>query len=146
MSWVQRGLIVGIVGLGLWIVIGKTGARHAALEPAESPIKGATFAGQVPIVSGAKLGDEMGGNYYDDLGGPVTFTSHSWFFELSTPLDEALAFYASRLPDGARRVEAEEGTTAYQWRPPGSAEGEEVTVRISAGSLQVTEVVKAKSQ
>jgi len=146
MSWVQRGLIVGIVGLGLWTVIGKTGPKHGALDPAKSPIKGATYAGQVPIASGAKLEDEMGGSYYDDLGGPVTFTSHSWFFDLATPLDETLAFYGSHLPEGAHRVESEEGTTAYQWRPPGSVEGEEVTIRISEGSLQVTEVVKAKSQ
>ena len=90
-------ITVGIVGLGVLTVISKTGSKHGALDPIKSPIKGATFAGHIPIVSGAKLEDEMGGNYYDDLGGPVTFTSHSWFFELATPLNEALAFYASRI-------------------------------------------------
>jgi len=145
MSWVQRGLIVGIVGLGVLTVISKTGSKHGALDPIKSPIKGATFAGHIPIVSGAKLEDEMGGNYYDDLGGPVTFTSHSWFFELATPLNEALAFYASHLPEGAHRVESEEGTTAYEWIPRDSEQGEEVMIRISDGSLQITEVVKAKS-
>ena len=40
-------------------------------------------------------------------------------------------------------MDAEEGEHAFEWIPPGAKEGEDVTVRIREGELQVTETVKA---
>lgn len=145
MSWVQRGLLVGIVGLGAMVVMSRSGgSSKAGLDPKKSPMKGAVYAAQVPVYRGAKLKDVMGGNYYEDIGGPVTFTSQSWFFETKDPKQNVLDFYAKNLPQGARPVEAEPGTVAFKWFPPGAAEGEGVTVSIREGELQIGETIKAK--
>jgi hypothetical protein len=145
MSWVQRGLLVSLVGLGaLAVMNGRRGSSKDGLDPKDSPIKGATYAARIPVYAGAKFDGEMGGDYYDDVGGPVTFTSHSWFFDVEDPVQQVVDFYTKSLPTGARRAEAEEGSVAFEWRPPGSLEGEEVKVWISEGRLQINEVVKAK--
>jgi len=144
MSWTQRGLLAAIVGLGALIVLSKSGTSKAALDPKKSPMKGAVYATSIPVFPGAKYEDEMGGNYYDDVGGPVTFTSHSWFFKVDGPMEKVTEFYGNNLPQGARRAEAEAGKVLYEWNPPGSAKGEEVNIWIGEGTLQISETVKAK--
>ena len=144
MSWVTKGMVVGVVGLGALLVMSRTGGTREGLDPKRSPLRGATYAASIPLVAGARLEDEMGGSYADDLGGPITFTSHSWFFTLDGTAADAAEFYARHLPPDARREETDDGDVAYSWRPPGSAEGEEVSVRIGDGRLQITEVVKAR--
>jgi len=146
MSWVQKGMIVGLVGLGALTVMRKVGgSASAGLDPQKSPLRTATYASAIPIIPGAAYEDEMGGNFYDEIGGPVTFTSHAWFFTLAGSAQETIDFYAKNLPPGSHRVEAEPGTTAFEWRPPGTAQGEHVSVRISEGKLQIGESVKVKA-
>lgn len=143
MSWAQRGLVAGIVGLGALIAISRGGDKQAGLAPGSSVMKGAVYAQAIPVWKGAKFDDAMGGNYYDNIGGPVTFTSMSWFFEFEAPVSEVAAFYRSNLPAGAQPVETDDGDVAFQWTPPGAKAGEEVNVRIGEGRLQINEVIKA---
>ncbi|MBL8989434.1 MAG: hypothetical protein SFV24_16090 [Gemmatimonadales bacterium] len=143
MSWAQRGLIAGVVGLGALIVMSKTGGKKAGLDPEDSPLKGAVYATAIPVWEDAKLTDITGGNYYNDIGGPVTFTSKSWFFKLSDPVTEVADFYRKNLPAGAKPTEAEDGAVAFEWLPPGAKEGEEVSVTVREGELQISETVKA---
>lgn len=147
MSWTQRGLLVGIVGLGALVVVSRSGgggSSKAALDPKKSPMTGAVYATSIPVYPGAKYEDEMGGNYYDDVGGPVTFASRSWFFAVKDPMQKVVDFYGKNLPQGAHRAEAEEGKVLFEWNPPGSVEGEEVNIWIGEGTLQIGEVIKAK--
>ena len=145
MSWMQRGLIAGIVGLGAMVVMSRSGGNsNAALDPKKSPMKGAVYATAIRVYPGATYEDEMGGNYYDDIGWPVTFTSHSWFFKVEDSMQKVVDFYTKNLPAGAKREEAEEGKVLFQWSPPGSAEGEEVSIWLGEGTLQIGETIKAK--
>ncbi len=109
----------------------------------------------------------MGGNYYETIGGPVTYESLSWFFKGSDPMDKVVVFYASRLPSGSwieegktdieeiGEAETEEekdeevstnqqqtGDVQFKFVPTGAEEGKDVTITISPGKLQITEVVK----
>lgn len=109
----------------------------------------------------------MGGNYYETIGGPVTYESLSWFFKVSDPMDKVVAFYVTHLPHASRAEdeetgeqeteasEAEEEETEKEktdqqetkdvrltFVPVGAEEGEDVTIHISPGKLQITEVVK----
>ena len=146
MPWKQRGLVVLVLGLMGLILAGRVKeVVQDGLGPAKSPIKGAVYASVIPIYPGAKFTDIMGGNYYEEFGGPVTFTSQSWFFDISDPVEKVVAFYRSKLPQGYRDVEAEEGSVAFEWTPPGAVDGEDVTVVISEGQLQIGETVKAKA-
>jgi hypothetical protein len=147
MSWTKRGLVAGLVGIGALLVfnrVGGGGSLKASLDPKKSPMKGAVYATAIPVYPGAKLEDIMGGNYYNDIGGPVTFTSQSWFFDLEAPVAKVVDFYAKNLPQGARRVEAEDDAVSFEWIPQGAAEGEEVHVTIREKRLQIGETVKAK--
>jgi hypothetical protein len=137
--------MAGIVGFGIMIVMSRSGGS-AGLLPKRSPIKGAVYASAIPVYSGAKLEDVMGGNYYDQIGGPVTFTSNSWFFTVKAPMEKVIAFYRTKMPQGTTLEEAEEGSTAFKWIPPGAVEGEDVTVTIREGEIQIGETVKAKGQ
>lgn len=143
MSWAQKGLIAAIVGIGALLVVSRGGDQKGGLEPANKHLKGAVYAAAIPVWKGADYDDQMGGNYYDNIGGPVTFTSNSWFFNFDAPAAEVAAFYRSNLPAGAKAVEAEDGEYLFEWIPPGAKEGEEVSVRVSEGRLQIGEVIKA---
>lgn len=143
MAWVQRGLIAGIVGLGALIVMSRGGDGKGGIAPEDSPVRDAVHAKAIPVWKGAKLRDRMGGNYYSDVGGPVTFTSSSWFFELSDPVTEVLDYYRKNMPAGSTPAEAETGEHAFEWIPPGAKQGEDVRVVIREGELQITETVKA---
>jgi len=145
MSWTHRGLLAGIVGLGVLIVLSNgRGSSKAGLDPKKSPIKGSVYAASIPVYPGAKYESEMGGNYSNDVGGPATSTSHSWFFKVDDEMDQVTSFYTKNLPQGAHRAEAEEGKVLFEWRPPGAAEGEQVRIWIGEGTLQIGETVKAK--
>lgn len=145
MSWIQRGMVGGIVGIvGLLALNRINGTSAAGLDPDRSPLKGSVYAAPVPVYSGAKFRETTGGNYYNDIGGPVTFTSKSWFFALKDPVQKVADFYAKHLPPGAKPEEATDGEVAFEWIPPGAAEGELVSITIREGELQIGEVVKAK--
>ena len=143
MAWVQRGLIAGIVGLGALMVANRGGDGKGGVAPDRSPLRDAVHAKAIPVWNDAKLRDRTGGNYYDDVGGPVTFTSTSWFFSFSDPVAEVLEFYRKNMPAGTKPIEVDEGEHGLEWIPPGAKEGEDVTVRIREGELQITETVKA---
>ena len=142
----QRGLVLLVLALVGLVIAGRVKeVAQDGLGPAKSPIKGAVYASVIPIYPGAKFTDIMGGNYYEELGGPVTFTSQSWFFDVTDPVEKVVAFYRARLPEGYRDVEAEEGSIAFEWTPPGAVDGEDVTIVIRAGQLQIGETVKARA-
>jgi hypothetical protein len=146
MSWTQRGLYVAVIGLvGLLVVSRMSRGMHAGLSPAASPIKGAVYATAVPIYPGAKLRDAMGGSYSAEIGGSVTYTSQSWFFQFTADTARVIEFYRQKLPSAQRQAEAEPGAAYFQWIPPNAAIGELVTVTIRAGELQIGEIVKPRS-
>ena len=145
MAWAKHAMIVALAGLGGLIVIGKLGGSGEPKVGAASPMKGAVYASAIPVFPGAKLRDVMGGNYYNDIGGPVTFSSQSWFFEHKAPLADVVAFYRKNLPEGYKTVETEAGEVGFEWAPPGAAEGEDVHVTVREGELQIGETVKAKN-
>lgn len=146
MPWKQRGLVVLVLALVGLVIAGRVKeVVQDGLGPATSPLEGAVYASAIPIYPGAKFTDTMGGNYYEEFGGAVTFTSQSWFFDLTDPVEKVVAFYRAGLPEGYRDVEAEEGSIAFEWTPPGGVDGEDVTVVIRAGQLQIGETVKAKA-
>ncbi len=132
MSRTQRGLLLILLGI--------------ACSRGESPMKGAVFATAIPVYPGAKLSDIMGGQYQDEVGGPATFTSQSWFFTITDPAPKVVDYYRRNLPQGHRPREAEEGAVAFEWTPPGAAEGEVVHVTVREGQLQIGETVKTKGK
>ena len=132
-----------------------------------SGLPGVVYGSQIPIYPSAVFEDSMGGNYYETIGGPVTYESLSWFFKVSDPMDKVVAFYDSRLLSGSRieegkteskeagEAEAEEENTQevstnqqrpedvrFKFVPTGADEGEDVSITISSGKLQITEVVR----
>jgi hypothetical protein len=155
---------LGILGLLTLSVL----AVGACSKPRkESGLSGAVYGSQIPVYASAVFEDSMGGNYYEAIGGPVTYESLSWFFKVSDPMDKVVAFYTSRLPIGSRleeekaegeetgEAEAEEEDSEeassngqqtedvrFKFIPAGAEEGEDVTITISSGKLQITEVVK----
>ena len=145
MAWMQRGALVLAAGLGGLIVVGRLkGSSDSGRTGADSPMKGAVYATAIPVYPGAKLNDVMGGNYYNDLGGPVTFTSQSWFFSISDPVATVAEYYRTHLPEGYRSREVEQGEVGFEWAPPGAAAGEAVHLTVREGQLQIGETVKAK--
>ena len=78
MSWIQRGMLVGVAALaGLIVMSRNAGSKEAGLDPDQSPMKNSVYAAPVPVYYSAEFQETTGGNYYDDIGGPVTFTSKS---------------------------------------------------------------------
>jgi hypothetical protein len=146
MPWKQRGLVVlMLVVVGLVLASRVKEVVQDGLGPAKNPLKGAVYASEIPIYPGARFTDIMGGNYYEESGGPVTFTSQSWFFDLTDPVEKVIQFYQAKLPPGHHEVEGEEGSVTFEWTPPGAVDGEDVTVVIRPGQLQIGETVKTKA-
>ncbi len=60
MSWTQRGLLVGVVGLGALVVMSRCGGgdgSKAGLDPKKSPMKGAVYATAIPVYPVQKVVD-----------------------------------------------------------------------------------------
>ncbi|MEZ4455704.1 MAG: hypothetical protein R2882_04005 [Gemmatimonadales bacterium] len=137
-------MTVGVIALGGVMIVSRLqGPSRAGLAPRPKAMDAAVYAGTVPIYPGAKYKEQMGGNYYDDLGGPVTFTSMSWWFEVKDPVDKVAEFYRAKLPTGWKPGESDSEAVSFEWVPPGAKSGEDVTVTVREGELQITEVIKA---
>jgi hypothetical protein len=102
-------------------------------------LAGAVYGDQIPVYPEATFREMGGGSYSDDVGGPVTAESRSWFFTI-TDGQKAIAFYQEKLPTAARDDD-EDGTT-FRFMPRGAESGEDVAVVIRKGELQITEMVK----
>jgi hypothetical protein len=137
MSKMQRLALVAVVLIGAFFVLRKTG-----VVPGPNPLKDGHFTATVPLFPGAKFREQGGGNYYAEIGGPVTFRSTTWYFDISAPVAEVANFYRSGL-SGATAEEAADGEAGFTWNPPGAKEGEDVTIWIEEGELRITESVKA---
>lgn len=149
------------------LVLSMVGLAACSQSPKGSGLPGVVYGSQIPVYPSAVFEDSMGGNYYETIGGPVTYESLSWFFKVSDPMDKVVAFYTSRLPIGSRiedeKPDSEETGEAeaededpqevstnqqetedvrFKFIPTGAEEGEDVTITISSGKLQITEVVK----
>jgi len=150
MPGMQRVMLAALIGFGGLIGVnrlkgsGEPGTAASVTQGAKV-MKGAVYAGAIPLYPGAKLEDVMGGNYYENVGGPVTFRSTSWFFKVSDPVDKVTEFYRKNLPQGSHPVEAQEGDHAFEWVPPGAVAGEEVSVTVREGEVQIGETIKAKN-
>src|SRR5689334_6951596 len=95
--------------------------RRSGMVPGgTAKIEGAKFAAAIPVFPGATFRETGGGNYYDQIGGPVTFTSKSWYFTVRAPVAEVAAFYGSSMPAGAVADEATDGEYSWTWTPPGA--------------------------
>jgi hypothetical protein len=161
MRVISHGSTLALLALSILAVAACSKPQEASVLP------GVVYGSQIPVYPSAVFEDSMGGNYYETIGGPVAYESLSWFFKLSDPMDKVVAFYASRLPIGSRieeemtegeetgEAEAEEDNTQklstnrqrtedvhFKFIPTGAEEGEDITITISSGKLQITEVVK----
>ncbi len=149
------------------LVLSVVALAACSKSPKGSGLPGVVYGSQIPVYPSAVFEDSMGGNYYETIGGPVTYESLSWFFKVSDPMDKVVAFYVTHLPHASRAEDEETGEqeteaseaeeeetekdkTAQQetkdvrltFVPVGAEEGEDVTIHISPGKLQITEVVK----
>ena len=105
----------------------------------EQSLPDAVYGGQIPVYPKAKLEDVMGMSE-QDVGGPVTAESTSWFYVCNDPVDDIRKFYAEKLPEA--EVEDVGGEVMFSFVPQGAESGEEVSISISEGKLQITETVK----
>jgi hypothetical protein len=132
---------LAVAALALWFIL-----RQFGVVPGGNPMEGARYAATVPVFPGADFEDVGGGNYYDEIGGPVTFTSKSWTFKMTAPVSEVAAYYRANLPSGATAWPEEdvgEGEAGFTWVPPGAREGEEVQIYIEPGEFRISETLKA---
>jgi hypothetical protein len=148
MTWIQRGLLLVVLGLvGLFVRgRGDKSARTVASDgavAASSQLAGAVFAAVVPVYPGATLEDVMGGSYQGEIDGPVTFRSRSWFFTISDPAPQVVQFYRRSLPQNTTPTDAGEGATGFEFVPVGAEAGERVTVVVEEGTLQIGETIRA---
>lgn len=128
--------VVLVAALALFLVARKTG-----VVPGSNPLSDAVLAKGIPVYPGAHFEETGGGNYYDDIGGPVTAHSTSWFFTHEGPKSKVVDFYRSGMPAGTKPMETDDDDVGFEWIPPGRKEGEHVYVRISDSTLQIGEVI-----
>lgn len=144
----QKIMVAALVGLGALVALNRGGGKKSAsagLAPAAGAIADAVYAGAIPVWRGAQLRDVMGGSYSNDVGGPATHTSKSWFFSIGDPVTKVADYYRTNLPAGWQPSEAEQGAVAFRWIPPAAKDGESVEVTVREGELQITETIKAPS-
>jgi hypothetical protein len=130
-------MVRAIVALGVAVALVSCTKKASAPE-----LSGSIYASQIPVYPAVKLVDTGGGNYYEELGGAPTFESKSWFFETKDSVTMLTAFYENHLPSGSRQDDAEEGTVLFKFTPKGAEEGEDVSIHIEPGKLNISEVVK----
>lgn len=132
------------LAIALGLAVGASVAACSSTESAPSAaaaFPGAVYAGQLPLYPSATPDGAMGGTTYAGVGGRAVSESLSWFFTVSDPPEQVLAFYESRLTEAARESDMEDPTLRLV--PPGAEEGEYLRVIVSPGKLQITEVVRA---
>jgi hypothetical protein len=132
----KSGLVLAVLVAAFFVL------RKSGMVPGSNPLKDGHFTATVPLFPGAKFRETGGGNYYDQIGGPVTFTSTSWFFDITAPVSEVAAYYRANM-SGLKPEEAAEGEVGFTWIPPGAKEGEDVSIWIESGELRISESVKA---
>ena len=132
-SWSRLRLLMYVVVLYLATVVG-CGNGKASLP-------GAVYAGQVAVYPSAVYDGAMGGDYSEEVGGPVTLKSQSWFFKTDDAVEKVIAFYEKQLPSVVKSVD-EEGEVTFTLIPAGAEQGEDVVVRINPGKLHITERFK----
>src|SRR5262245_8202777 len=117
-------------------------ALHLACGSSESSLPGAVYAKGVPAYPGAKYVGSIGGHSSASFGGPSSSESQSWFFKISDPEEEVVAFYKKKLPEAVLAKE-EDGTQIFTFKPPEAEEGESVQVIVHKnGDLQIHESLK----
>jgi hypothetical protein len=100
-------------------------------------IEGAVFAGDVPMYKTASFASEMGGDSYsEDMDGLTR--SHSWFFATTDPVDKVVAFYDQALPNATKGTD-EQGFTTFVFVPEGGTFGDEVSITVRPGEIQIHE-------
>ena len=120
----------------LALVIASAGCGLLASGP---KLRGAVYANQVPVYPSATPDGMMGGTYSGSVGGPAVSQTQSWFFKIEDPVDKVVAFYEKKLAGATKEVD--DGEVTFTLAPTGGAKGEELTVRIEPGRLQITEEV-----
>jgi hypothetical protein len=107
-------------------------------------LPGAVYAAQVPVYPSSTADGMMGGSYRGSIGGPDVSQTQSWFFNTDDPMEDVVAFYDEKLA-GATKTEEEqeegEEEVTFTLVPPDAEEGEELTVRVTPGRIQITEEV-----
>jgi hypothetical protein len=108
----------------------------------EASLPGAVYAKGVPVYPDAKYVGSIGGHSSASFGGPSSSESQSWFFKISDPEEEVVAFYKKKLPE-AELVKEDDGTQTFTFKPPAAEEGESVQVIVHKnGDLQIHESLK----
>ena len=140
MAGIRRAWLA--IGLGLAVIGTMAGCSSLdSGQAASAALPGAVYAGQLPLYPSATFESAMGGTTHaGGVGGPVVSESLSWFFAVPDPPEQVLAFYQSKLA-GAERGTTDEDETTLTLVPAGADAGEYLRVIVSAGRLQITEVV-----
>ncbi len=125
------------------LVVGLLTALTACGGDSEDPLPGSVYAKTVPVYPGTKYVGTIGGSSSEDVGGPATSQSQSWFFKTSDPAEEVVAFYKKKLPK-AEMTSDGAGEFTFTLVPEGAEEGERVQVILHrGGDLQIHESIKA---
>src|SRR5262245_5589901 len=127
-----RNLSVAILAVPVAVIV----MSGCAVKGAELP--GAVYAQSVSVYKPATYTGAMGGESSEDIGGPPSSESVSWFFETTDPMDQVVAFYDQKLT-GATKGSSEDGRVQYTFVPQGAEEGEEVQVLVGPGTIQIHE-------
>jgi hypothetical protein len=131
-----RKLVIAAACLFGWLTL------LVACGSGESALPGAVYAKVVPVYPGAKYVGSMGGQSSDRIGGPITGESQSWFFKISDPAEDVVAFYKKKLPKAELRND-DSGDPTFTLIPEGAEEGERVQVICrKSGDLQIHESLK----
>jgi hypothetical protein len=110
--------------------------------PRPLALEGGKFVNRdVPAFAEASYRSSAGGTYYDD-GGGESARSQSWFFETQEPYAEVVAFYEKALPQAEKIVDGDQ--TVFTWRPEGGREGDEISIFVSEGEIQICESVDTR--
>jgi len=143
----QAGLIAALL----------IGALPIGCGPPRLPSEGGILAGakfDIPVYPGARLLSKQSLMYQSDEQQNTvhSYDAVTWELAVSDPVDKVVAFYDLRLP-GSRRPDAprkdadpfdedDETAAEFQFRPPEAGEGDSVSISISEGSIEITQVTR----
>lgn len=139
---------LAVLALGLVVLVGCSAqqpvyngqvAAHSVDDVGGDSPK-AIFANRVPVVPGAKFTETSGGESWGDDADSYS-QRMTWWFDVSRPMDEVVAFYDAALPTAERSL-TEDGDVMWTLRPETGQRYDEIEVIVGQGELRITEDVQ----
>ncbi len=115
-------------------------ALSLALGCRSPKVSGAVYADQIPVYPGASLVSTSQGSYTDSAGKPPSLVTQNWFFKTRDSIQKVADFYQRKLPQ-AKRDDSEDATT-FTILPQGAEPGENASVTLRPGEVQIGETTK----